>query len=35
MEIYEWFGLVEVLPDKVGELFLWFFGALKSKKAHK
>jgi hypothetical protein len=35
LEIYKWFGLVEVLSDNVGALFSSIFGALKSKKAHK
>jgi hypothetical protein len=36
LEIYKWFGLVEVLPDTVGAMFLSFFGAFKvAKKRHK
>ncbi|GAU10299.1 hypothetical protein TSUD_422630, partial [Trifolium subterraneum] len=36
MEIYKWFGLVEVLPDTIGGLFPAFFKALKvPKKKHK
>ncbi|PNY13366.1 ribonuclease H [Trifolium pratense] len=36
MEVYNWFGLVEVLPENMGTMFLPFFRAFKSsKKVHK
>jgi hypothetical protein len=33
--MYNWFGLLEVLPNSIGILFMSFFGAFKNKKALK
>jgi hypothetical protein len=36
LEVYNWFGLVEVLPGEVGAMFLSFFRAFKpTKKVQK
>jgi hypothetical protein len=35
LEMYNWFGLLEVLPNSIGNLFMSFFGAFKNKKALK